>query len=361
MRFSSCLCAILVLLSAPSLAALETWWIPAAASNPGLHGTVWTTDLWLYSQVTDENITVTASFFPEQLGTQTPSQAAIELPPNRPVEIEDAVATLFGENRPGSIRLECPYPFHAKSRTSNTGGSAGVYGQGIPAFSSYDTAPGYTLLGAANRPGPDGTRTNIGIANTSTLTQTVHIFARDPATLDPYGSASVEIGPFGWYQGDLFEILGVADQTIELADVSVFPSALFMVYLSRVDNRSGDGTFVYGSSGPLVSIANNPDWRFEIRTTITYTDNAMVDWLKWRGPDGYVYTTNPTSGYQTDTVTKAAPTEYCVDVVGRSDGPNLATVTISIDTREPGGEWDGGSTSYSTRGAIDEEFCKQIY
>lgn len=184
MRLSSILLAIVVLLAASSAVALETWWIPAAASNPGLHGTVWTTDLWLYSQVTDEDITVTASFFPERLGAPTPIQAEIVLPPNRPVEIEDAVAALFGENRPGSIRLECRYPFHAKSRTSNSGGSAGVYGQGIPAFSIADTAPGYTLLGAANRPGPDGTRTNIGIANTSTLTQTVHVFARDPVTLD---------------------------------------------------------------------------------------------------------------------------------------------------------------------------------
>ncbi len=360
MQLRSILCSFLVLLSGSSLAALETWWIPAAASNPGLHGTLWTTNLWLYSQVIDEDITVTASFFPDQLGTPTPIQAEIDLPPNRPVEIEDAVASLFGENRPGSIRLECPYPFHAKSRTSNSGGSAGVYGQGIPAFSIADTAPGYTLLGAANRPGPDGTRSNIGIANTSTLTQTVHIFARDPVTLDSYGSASVEIGPFGWYQADLFEILGAAEQTIELADVSVFPSALFLVYLSRVDNRSGDGTFVYGSSGRLISIANNPDWKFEIRTTITYTDGATIDWLKWPGPDGYVYTTTPTTGYQTDIVTKAAPTEYCVDVVGRS-GPQLARVTIAIDTREPGGEWDVGSISYSTLGPIDEEFCKQIY
>jgi hypothetical protein len=357
------LCVMLLLLGAPASSALETWWIPAAASNPGLHGTVWTTDLWLYSRVNDEAQTVTASFFSEQLGTDDPIQTTIELPPITPVEIKDAVATLFGENRPGSIRLEAEYPFFAKTRTSNSGGSTGIYGQGIPAFSREDTALGYSVLGASNRPGPDGVRTNIGIASTSTLTETVHIFARDPVTHDLFGTTSVEIGPFGWFQADLFDLVGLAEQTIELAEVSVFPSASYMVYISLVDNRSGDGTFIYGSSGQSISIAGNPDREFEVQTTLTYDDGVTVDWIKWPGPDGdFVYTQNPESGYVTGIVVKHGPSEYCVDVVGTS-GPTVSGVTVSIKLRPPGGNWSGGSSSYSTAGnsPIDQEFCKSIY
>lgn len=338
----------------------ETLWIPAAASNPGLHASMWTTDLWLYSRVTDESIAITATFFSES-GESPPPQQTVEVAPNRPVEVNNVVATLFSRHEPGAIRLDCDYPFWAQSRTVNSGGATGLFGQGIPAFTEDDTAPGYTLLGASNRPGSDGVRTNIGIVNTSSNTETVNLIARDPATFDLIGTTSVEIGPYQWFQGDLFDLLGVADQQIELADVSVFPSAFKLVYISRVDNRSGDGAFIFGSSGESVEIAGNPDREFEVRTEITYDDGVTVDWLKWRGSEEWVYTVSPESGYVTDSVVTHAPTEYCVDVVGRS-GPAVSGVTVSIQIRPPNGDWSGGSTSFATSGnsPIDEEFCKQI-
>lgn len=151
MRFFTLMCVIALLLSAPLAEAVETRWIPAAASNTGLHGSMWTTDLWLYSQVNDQEMVVTATFYTDQMGTPEPVQATITLPPNASVEIPDAVATLFDEHRPGSIRLEADHPFFARSRTSNTGGDTGTYGQGIPAYTQEDTATGYSLLGAANR------------------------------------------------------------------------------------------------------------------------------------------------------------------------------------------------------------------
>lgn len=362
MRNAQRFLTILILLFVPAMADAETLWIPAAASNPGLHGTVWSTELWLYSGVGDETITVTATFFPEQGDPATPPQQTIELPPNAPIEIRDAVATLFAEHQPGAIRLDCDYPFRAQSRTVNSGGSTGVFGQGIPAYSrGVALAPGYTLLGASNRPGPDGVRTNIGIVNTGGNTQTVNIIARDPDTQEMIGTTSVESGPFEWYQTDLFDLLEVADQDIELADVSVFPAAFRFVYISRIDNRSGDGTFIYGSSGESILIDGNPDREFEVQTMLTYDDGVTVDWIKWPGPDGFVYTEDPESGYLTGTTFKHGPSEYCVDVVGRS-GPSLSGVTVSIQLRPPGGDWSGGSTSYSTIGnsPIDQEFCKTI-
>jgi len=352
---------ILLLIFLATTARAETLWIPAAASNPGLYGTMWTTDLWIYSRVNDETISLTATFFTDQEGSVTPPKATIDLPPNAPIEVRDAVATLFGEDRPGAIRLESDYPFWAQSRTVNTGGDQGLFGQGIPAYSPGETAPGYTLLGASNQQGPDGHRTNIGIVNTSNTTESVNIIARDPNTLDLLGVTAIEIGPFQWFQGNLFELLGISDQSVDLADVSVFPSAFKMVYISRIDNRSGDGTFIWGSSGESISIVGNPDREFEIRTTLTYDDGVTVDWLKWPGSDGPVYTRAPDTGYETDTVVKQAPLEYCVNVVGLS-GPSPSGVTVSISTRPPDGDWSGGSSSYSTAGnsPIDQAFCRQI-
>jgi hypothetical protein len=355
------LAAMLVgfLLATPfSNAAAETLWIPAAASNAGLHGTEWTTDLWIYSGVRDETVTVTATFFP---ASGDSASQDIEVPPNRPVEINDAVQTLFNRHEPGAIRLECRYPIRAQSRTINSGGSTGVFGQGIPAYSEAATAPGFTLLGATNLPTADGVRTNVGIVNTASIPVTVNVIARDPDLLDLIGIATVEIGPYRWYQTDLFDLLGVAQQPIELADVSVFPTGSQLVYISRIDNRSGDGAFIFGSSGESIEIAGNPDREFEVRTEITYDDGVIIDWLKWMGSDEFVYTTNPESGYVTEPVVKYGPVEYCVDVVGRT-GPSVSGVTVSIQTRPPGGEWSGGSASFARSGnsQIDQEFCKLI-
>lgn len=354
-------CLATLAMISPAASALETRWIPAAASNPGLHGTFWSTDLWLHSQVIDTELVVTATFFAEQLGTAEPEQATITLPPYAPVEITDAVATLFGENRPGSIRLEAQYPFFAQSRTSNTGGESGSYGQGIPAFTTQDTSEGYTLLGAANRPGADGTRTNLGIANTSSATQTVLVIARDPDTLEEIGSASVEIGPYGWFQDDLFEILGAGDQNIELADVSVFPAAFNMVYISRVDNRSGDGTFIYGSSGPSVRAAGGePRWLW-VRAILTYDEGVTLDWFKFWGPNGWYWARYPSSGYTTDPVQVQLPMNYCVKAIGQA-GAILTMVRVSIQEKDQDGNWVGGRVGYGTnsRNAIDQEFCKQL-
>jgi hypothetical protein len=125
MRIFALMCVIALQLITPTAEAVESRWIPAAASNTGLHGTMWTTDLWLYSQVSDQEMEVTATFFTDQLGTAEPAQATITLPPNASVEIPDAVATLFGEQRPGSIRIEADQPrrYRITPAPGNAGGS----------------------------------------------------------------------------------------------------------------------------------------------------------------------------------------------------------------------------------------------
>ena len=116
--------------------ATEEVWIPAAASNPGLQGTSWTTDLWLQSRVIGAPMEITAAFFAYRAGTPSPSETTIVLQPGEHRQIADAVATLFGEDRPGAIRLRSDDPFFAQSRTANDGGDAGSFGQGIPVESS---------------------------------------------------------------------------------------------------------------------------------------------------------------------------------------------------------------------------------
>ena len=86
-----CVALALMLAMIPATAIGTELWIPAAASNPGLHGSMWSTDLWLMNRVVDASIEVTAAFFPDQEGTGAPEEAVITLGPGSQIEISDAV------------------------------------------------------------------------------------------------------------------------------------------------------------------------------------------------------------------------------------------------------------------------------
>lgn len=171
--------------------------------------------------------------------------------------------------------------FIAQSRTANDGGDAGSYGQGIPAFTSDEAEETGVFVGASNQPGDDGHRTNIGIVNIGDETARVWIAARDGESLEDLGLVTVEIGPNGWYQANLFELLGVQHQSITLAEV-VFarPETELLGYLSRIDNRSGDPTFIAPSLEPAVRVFPL-DWQVE--ATLTYTDSAVIERFEYTG------------------------------------------------------------------------------
>ncbi len=338
---------VLSLLLLPVAGGAETiLWIPAAASNTGLQGTQWTTDLWLYSRVTDAPIEVAAAFLPDQLGIAEPTEVTIQLPEGEVVEVSDAVATLFGESRPGAIRLRSEHPFSAQSRTVNSGGTTGTYGQGIPAFPPPDQANspdglGYDLLGGANIPGADGVRTNLGIVNTSDQELELYVAAEDDRTGEPLGLVTVELGPFGWLQTDVFALLGAGDRTVELGHVAVAGrdlDSLFLVYLSRVDNRSGDGAFLAGLSGEMVRILPHP---FEVELVVTYDGGATVSEVTYTLGDASTVTVpSPASGYTTGPLQCTSPITFCYTVTG-----DATSGSITVDryvTRV-----DTGSLSHS--------------
>ncbi len=341
--------------------AEEELWIPAAASNPGLHGTMWTTELWLMSRVMDESIEIRSSFFPDRAGNTAPEEVVITLEPNSQIEIQDAVMTLFGEHRSGAIRLQSEYPFSAQSRTANNAGSSGSFGQGIPAFAATGASEAFNFLGAANRPGNAGVRTNIGLVNLGLEEETVSIFARDAETRTDLGTHEVTIGPNGWFQADVFELLNIDQQVVELADVAVFGvGASLLGYLSRIDNRSGDGTFIASSVGEFVRVTPR-SW--EVKAVLIYED-AFMHWFEYDLPDGGVVTIDdPESGFDTGTLYFSGQGTFCARASGEADsGPNWGTMEIKIDRRPVGGTWYRGRHSYSTEpgGEMNQEYCVDL-
>jgi hypothetical protein len=361
MKRSIVLLILGVALATTATAAEHELWIPAAASNPGLHGTMWTTDLWLLNRVTDASIEVTAAFFPDREGTTTPAEAAIALEPSSQIEIRDAVMTLFGEHRAGAIRLHSEHPFSAQSRTANDAGSSGSFGQGIPAFPPTDAAEAFTFLGAANRPGSGGVRTNIGLVNVGDEEETVSVFARDAATRADFGAREITIGPNGWVQRDVFELLNIDQQVVELADVAVLGAgASLLGYLSRVDNRSGDGTFIAPTVAEFVQAAPGT---WELKAVLTFED-ALMDWWEYDLPDGTVVRVDePDSGDDTGTLYFDGPATFCARTSGEAGpGPNWGTLEIKIDRRPVGGSWYRGRHTYSTEpgGEMNQEYCIEM-
>lgn len=270
-----------ILAVAVGAAAETTLWIPAAASNPGRHGTQWTTDLWISNPVADASSTVYLAFFPDQEGVDQPAEVPVEISRLSTLKIIDVVSTLFGEHRPGAIRLRSEYLFDARSRTANTGGDQGSYGQAIPAVGVADLAWGGTFPGAANIPGAAGVRTNLGLVNSGSEPATFVVFVQSPTAFEPgYGWTQIELGPGGWWQGDVFEAVGADGETVDDATVTVLNNdeGVVMGYLSRIDNASGDGTYIAPITNEAV-FTQPLDWELEIELHPD-SDQVSIDSLK---------------------------------------------------------------------------------
>lgn len=273
------LCVIAIMMTGATLAAETVRWLPAAASNDGAFGTRWTTTLWVHNLATDSEITVYASFYPDEEGSTTIDEVAIVAPPIQPVEIHDVVMELFSESRAGAIRLRSEHPFEARSRTANDGGAEGSFGQGIPALDPDAALPFGALIGAANIPGDDGVRTNLGVVNPGEQDASVAVFIwkyTPTGEIEYMGFYQMEVAAHGWTQDNLFGLVGDEDESIENAWVIVAadnnpdqPENRVFSYLSRIDNRSGDAAYVEPFLNPVY-------WVYPESADVTFSVDASA-------------------------------------------------------------------------------------
>lgn len=329
------LCILLAAgLIATVVTAEEVRWIPAAASNPGAFGSQWKTDLWLYSWVADAPIEVVVAFLPEDSGGTDPVEVTVEVPTGISVQLHDVVADLFGENRPGALRLRSEHPFEAQSRTYNDGGDNGTFGQGIPAVQVGEDSESWFLMGAANHGGLDGVRSNVGLINTTDTIIYVFLSIFDSDSWMVIGQKSVFVQPLSWTQVNIFDFLEVADVEVDNAVVIGFvpDNSGVLSYLSRVDNRSGDGTFSLPFYDQYVYIMPA---QWEVVPTLTYTDGVTVSTLTYTGTDGSdVVVENPDSGW-TETLIFDPPAEFCYEVEGTGPAGG-GSVLVEIRTTRSG-------------------------
>lgn len=334
MRGVTVLAVVLVACSSMAGATTHVRIVPAAASNPGLHGSHWSTELNLYNRAFDQEASIQVAFLPDADGTEFPQEVTVVVEPVSTLSIQDVVATLFGEHRPGALRLTSQVPFEASSRTFNDGAGQGSFGEGIPAVDPDDVLDAWVLMGAANGPGTAGVRTNLGLVNRGPWDAEVVVVLSIPATGEWFGPVTVDLGPYGWTQQDAFALFGISDRTVDGALVVGSFSGGVFGYLSRVDNRTGDGTFVLPVDG---AIANTLPKQWDVTLTLTYSAGVEVYAIAYDGPGiPETVANDPVSGWTTD-LTFTSPADLRYEVLGVF-GAGGGTVEVEVEYSFGGGE-----------------------
>ncbi len=347
-----------VLVSLP-LAAETVQWLPAAASNSGLHGTVWTTDLWITNRVSDRPITVYLAFLAEEDGVVDPVEIPVEIPVINRAYIQDVVGSLFGESRPGAIRLRSEHQFEVRSQTFNSGSEVGIFGQGIPAVDSSTTVPVVTLVGASNGGTENQTRTNIGLLNPNNNEIHVFVFVYGETYQEYLGRADFRLGPLGWRQENLFDLIG---RTIDVQDaiVSVFSTNIdepVISYLSVVDEASGDGTYLEAVNG-MPAYTEPLDWIIDLTVTVT---DGIADQLTVTVDDGdpEIFT-DLSAGAQVTLESHVGMFELCFAVDVAADPGQSARVSVDVDANSSRGDYGGGSAGTGGTGNYTFDNCYLI-
>ncbi len=317
------------LLSPASVAAEEERWIPVAVAQTGQFGANWATDLWINSRVSGRVIPVTIAFFPDAAGTTAPLEETVYVPELSVLEIVDVVGSLLGENRAGALRLRSTGLFEARARTYTSDPETGSFGQDVPGLTLDQALEASFLVGAANVLGPQGVRSNVGFVNPNPEPCVLRIKMVDQYTSGSVGSeVELELGPYGWFQGDVFELVGAPDHETHNAGVEAVISPTsepIYAYLSRVDNQTNHGTFVLAFSGDLESGTGE---FHRLRFTLTYTDGVIMDTLDYPGENGIeISVEEPPSGF-TELLQLRGPMVWCFSLSGWGSGGNLVEFVV---------------------------------
>lgn len=280
----------------------ETWVqvVPAIARAAGAYGTFWQSDVWIFNP-SDEPVT-----FSIRRVSRPGSTIQRVLAGNASLELADALGMLGG-GAAGSggdgvvtdaLVIESPYRWgeqlavHSRTYTSD-GEGGGTYGQSIPAVPTRD---GYsTHLDHAQNSGPVASSTsefyldlrypgmfrhNLGVVNDSAEPLEVDLFysySRPFPDREP--ARTITVAPHSVANVNLEGLLGGEMVLTRPSMMVIAASRPAPVWLSMVDNRTGDATFLpfatfsidgaFESSMVIPQVANTPGahnsyWRTDL-------------------------------------------------------------------------------------------------
>ena len=285
---------------APGLPETYLQVVPAIARATGALGTFWQSDVWIFNP-SDEPSTFS-------IRRVSKPDVTIErtLAPHASVELADALGMLGGGPAPSggdgtstdALVIEAPYrwgaqlAFHSRTYTSSANGG-GTYGQSVPAV---PTREGYsTHLPHGQLAGPVAASTsefyldlrypgmfrhNLGVVNDSAEPLDVDLYYGYPhPSPDREPARTITVAPHSVANVNLENLLGDEMSPDRASMMLIAASRPAPVWLSMVDNKTGDATFVpfatfslegaYDTSMVIPQVANTPGghnsfWRSDL-------------------------------------------------------------------------------------------------
>lgn len=235
----------------PATGYENVWYVPASARAAGANNTQWGTDLAVLNRTG-----ATARLFLSFLAAGRNNSSAVPtsmvtVPPGASVDLTNVVETRFGKtSAAGGIQVASDVSsLLITSRTFNSGGGNGTFGQAIPGESPEDGLllgqTGLLIQLSGSTDPASGFRTNVGFLNGSASTVKVEVTLRggDGAALG--AAKEYTLQPFDYQQiTDVFAKFGVGTVSNARAEVRVKegPGPVF-AYASVVDNKSGDPVY----------------------------------------------------------------------------------------------------------------------
>jgi hypothetical protein len=248
------------------LRATESLFIfPVASRIAGQTGSAWRTDLRVLN-LSDEDASVWAEWYPSGAGGLTGPDATVELGVggSSTAVVNDSVATLFGADGNGAMRLLATEPLVAASRIFNDQRDnpeiGGTFGQYAPASRPAELLSSGALLLGASRPAAsgEGLRSNLGYFNPTPaeVTATFSVWSVDGRLL---GANELVLAPYANEVRSLYQLVPSVPQSERNRDdlVVTFSAARpVAVYLSVVDNVTNDPVLISPSPAPAVIVGS---------------------------------------------------------------------------------------------------------
>jgi subtilisin family serine protease len=232
--------------------AEPTSFVPVGVHASGANQTFWITDARVLNPGPQASAAVGLHFVPADAdGTSEAIPAEVSVPAGAILDLPDLVLETFGlDGFQGNILVESTEDLVITSRTYNTGGGSGTYGQfigeALPSDSIGQGDEPALLLQLAST---DDFRTNIGLSETSGQPASVTITLRAGDTGAVLASSGpVAVASYSNTQVNrVFDELGAPPSGNAYAAVSVTSgSGRVLAYASVVDNQTGDAIFIPG-------------------------------------------------------------------------------------------------------------------
>jgi len=239
---------------------LTSYSIPVAAHLGGFNGTFWVSDVRIFNPDTSQPASFDLYAVPEgEDGTQTYYQKRLTVQPNAILSLPDVLKNDFGlTSDKGQLVVQSDgTSLVLTSRTYNTGGAAGTYGQFVGAVRGIEgIGRGDTPLTMLQLSSGTDSRTNVGISEVAGTSAQVEVTLHNGDTGQIVGSTGTyTIEPFSNLQIDkVFQQLGAGVVANGYATVQVVGGdGRIVAYATAVDATSGDATYVPGTRPQVVS------------------------------------------------------------------------------------------------------------